>query len=255
MRLNGFGVFLIIVLLSNNGFAENVPSVVPGGFVDLAKVDSSILTELRYYTSWNFMGRPIQGYKSNTCFLTHKAADALSNVQKHVESLGYSLLVFDCYRPQKAVNEFVAWSKDKKDLKMQKIFYPQELKDTLFEHGYISSKSGHSRGSTVDLTLVPKNNEKRAGDELRFLETFTDCRNITPEQVPGQVFMGTSYDCFSKAASGADRSIDIKAQENRKLLKASMEKFGFIAYAKEWWHYTLKDEPFKKQYFDFDIKP
>lgn len=227
---------------------------VADGFVDLKKVDPSIFVEMRYFSSWNFIGKPIAGYKSNTCYLTKKAAEALVRVQKQLKEHDYSLLVFDCYRPKKAVQEFLRWTRDSKDMRMKTIFYPDEEKQTLISRGYISSKSGHSRGSTLDLTIIKKDTplRERSG-YLTFQEESVDCRKQKDIESTAQLDMGTMYDCFSILANQAARTISESAKKNRSLLKTAMEKQGFVGYDKEWWHFTLKAEPFPDSYFDFDV--
>lgn len=217
------------------------------GFVDAATIVRGLQVEMRYLKDWNFLGRPVRGYEANKCFLTNQAAAALAKVQADLSSKGLSLLAFDCYRPQRAVDDFVAWAKDLKDQKMKKLFYPQEPKEKLFEREYIASRSGHSRGSTIDLTLL----RKTGGS---YNEFAADCRKPRDITSTGQLDMGTMYDCFDPAASTASLDVGEEARKNRQLLKAAMEKHGFTNYAKEWWHYTLRDEPFKDRYFDFPVR-
>ncbi len=223
------------------------------GFVDLSKVDPSIHVEIRYSTNWNFVGHKIAGYQANKCYLSKVAAETLSKVQADLKPQGYSLLVFDCYRPQRAVNEFVAWTKNPKEEKMKKIFYPDEPKDQLIERGYIADKSSHSRGSTVDITIVKISDVKSKLRGFNFQEKMSDCRNHKNNE-NAQLNMGTGFDCFSVLASTENPEISEVAKKHRNLLKSSMEKYGFINYPKEWWHYTLKNEPFKDQYFDFLVE-
>lgn len=236
-------------------FAGKAPaqakSAMPPEFVDVKTLNSQILVEARYTQSWNFIGSPIEGYRSGKCYLSKKAAQALANVQKDLTKEGLSLLVFDCYRPQKAVNHFVRWSKAPQDIKMKTIFYPEEAKETLFNRGYIASRSGHSRGSTVDLTLVRLPLGNRASS---FKEDVTDCRITKDIEKTGQLDMGTTFDCFSELSHTESPQVSEKAQKNRQLLKSFMEKHGFKNYSKEWWHYTLADESHKNEYFDFDVE-
>lgn len=228
------------------------------GFVDISEVNDEIYVEMRYATDWNFVGRVITGYKSNKCFLTVEAAEALSKVQKLIQVSGYSLLVFDCYRPQRSVTEFLDWTRDSTDQKMKKIFYPKEPKEKLVERGYIADKSGHSRGSTVDLTLIKSSKvqvtNKPAMSGASFHEDNIDCRLPKNIESTGQVNMGTSFDCFDKLANTANPKVMGEAKKNRQILKEAMEKSGFANYPKEWWHFTLKDEPHKDKYFDFVVQ-
>lgn len=217
------------------------------GFVDAATLARGLQVELRYLKDWNFLGRPVRGYEANRCYLTRPAATALAKVQAELVERKRSLLVFDCYRPQRAVDDFVAWAKDLKDQKMKNFFYPDEAKEKLFAREYIASKSGHSRGSTVDLTIVLKTGGP-------FTELAADCRAPKNIAATGQLDMGTSYDCFDVAANTANLNVGAEARANRQLLKTLMEKHGFQNYAKEWWHYTLRDEPFPDRYFDFPVR-
>jgi D-alanyl-D-alanine dipeptidase len=149
------------------------------------------------------------------------------------------------------VDQFAAWTKDAANSKMKSIYYPEEAKATLFERGYIDAKSGHSRGSTVDLTLIRKNEKSDA--PLAYKENITDCRKTNGIEKTGQLDMGTTFDCFSELANTANPGVSKEALANREILKAAMEKAGFRNYQKEWWHYTLKQEPYTKDYFDFEV--
>lgn len=237
---------LILFLFSLSTFAVSEKDL-----VDIKEVDPSILVEARYYGQHNFLGRVVHGYYANKCFLLKDAARALSEAQKEAKKKGYSLKVYDCYRPQKAVDHFVKWAKDLNDKKMKAEFYPKESKMTLFERGYIATKSGHSRGSTVDLTLVKlpiiSSEIYKDGDKLK------DCR-IKERYKDNSIDMGTGYDCFDELSHTLNPKNSTNALQNRLLLKSIMEKSGFQNYLKEWWHYTLKDEPNKNSYFNVDVK-
>jgi len=191
--------------------------------VDIRTVDPTIAVEGRYATSHNFIGRPIKGYLAERCLLTPEAAAALGKVQGELRQFGMSLRVYDCYRPQRAVNDFIEWSKDDSDQKMKQEFYPHVEKSEAFKLGYLAEKSGHSRGSTVDLTII------------------------------GLDF-GTTYDFFDERANTANPNVSSEAKVNRLLLKSVMEKFGFKYYDKEWWHFTLANEPYPDSYFDVEVK-
>lgn len=225
------------------------------GFVDIQTVNPSIKVEARYATEWNFIGRVIEGYRANRCYLTAKAAQALDKVQKDVAKDGYSLLVFDCYRPQRAVNQFGAWTKDSADTRMKAQYYPEEPKDGLIKRGYIASKSGHSRGSTIDLTLVRANvSAKSASKPLFFKEPISDCRKTKGIEDSGQLDMGTTYDCFSELANTENSSLPAEVLKRRNYLKTAMQRHGFENYPKEWWHFTLVGEPYKDEFFDFEVQ-
>ncbi len=217
------GILFVLVLVAAGRLGRD------SDFVSLASVDPSIILEMRYYGAHNFLGRPVRGYGAPQCLLTKEAAKALSAVQAEAKKRGLSLKVYDCYRPQRAVDDFVAWAKDLSDIKMKKEFYPHVPKTELFKEGYIAAKSGHSRGSTVDLTLVRKFHNKNLD-------------------------MGTGFDFFDIRAHTDNPEIGARQRSNRLLLKSLMEKQGFKNLPEEWWHYTLNPEPFPKRYFDFEIK-
>lgn len=204
-------------------------SQLPKGFVYVDEVIPSAQYDIRYYGDNNFIGSRIKGYEAPLAILTSDAAKALKKVNEDLESQGYRLKIIDAYRPQKAVNHFVSWSKDPKDTLMKETFYPDIDKKKLFKLGYLSSKSGHSRGSTVDLTMV----FKRTGEE---------------------VDMGSPVDFLGPISSHGSTLINKEQRKHRYILKTAMVKQGFKPYTKEWWHYTLKNEPFPDTYFNFDVK-
>lgn len=224
----------------------------PGQFVSVTDMDSTIQLDIRYYTANNFTGRQIKGYNSAKCILAIETAKALTTAQKQANTYGYSIKVYDCYRPQRAVSDFVEWAKDTEDIKMQHRFYPAVPKNELFNRGYIAEKSGHSRGSTMDLTLVPLNTRQPENMPDNILY---DCRLQMSERYPdNSIDMGTGYDCFDELAHTDNPLIDNTARKNRILLRQIMESAGFVNYDKEWWHYTLKDERFPDTYFDFPVQ-
>lgn len=238
---------------SQQSQTESTP--VPSGFVDLTTLAPDVRVEMRYATSWNFFGKPVPGYRANRCYLTREAATALAKVQEEVSKQGYSLLVFDCYRPQRAVDAFVQWTNEGPDSPTKAFFYPAESRELLIKRGYIASKSGHSRGSVVDLTLVKTTRlPVQETDGLQFKEAFGDCRFTKEIESTGQLDMGTAYDCFSELSHTDSPKISKRAKKNRQILKSAMEKHGFSNYELEWWHFVLKDEPYKDQYFDFDVR-
>ncbi|MFI9101047.1 M15 family metallopeptidase [Streptomyces fildesensis] len=199
----------------------------PKAFVALRDVDPTILQEIRYATAHNFVGVPIDGYRQPICLLTRPAAEALHAAQSKLLRRGYSLKVYDCYRPQRAVDHFVAWAKDLDDQRMKSEFYPNVDKSRLFEDGYIAAKSGHSRGSTMDVTIV-----RLSG---------------------GSVDMGTPFDYFDTLSHTLDPRIQGVQRQNRLLLKSTLEGLGFVNLAEEWWHYTYTPERFPDTYFDFPV--
>jgi zinc D-Ala-D-Ala dipeptidase len=199
----------------------------PADFVDAATVVPGLVVEMRYAGSHNFVGRPIDGYQAPHCLLTREAADALAAVARDLAPR-YLIKVFDCYRPTRAVANFVRWARDLRDVAGKPEFYPDVDKRTLFRDGYIAAYSGHSRGATVDLTLAQPD-----GTELD---------------------MGTHFDFFSPKSWTADPSISLAAHANRILLATAMRHRGFRPYDREWWHFTLRNEPFPQTYFDFPVK-
>jgi D-alanyl-D-alanine dipeptidase len=205
-----------------------VAQVPPAAFVDAATVVPALIVDMRYAGAHNFVGRPIPGYDAARCRLTPPAGAALAEVARDLAPRGLVLKVFDCYRPTRAVASFMRWARDLNDTAGKAEFYPQIDKRTLFRDGYIAARSGHSRGSTVDITLA-----EAGGRELD---------------------MGTPFDFFSPRSSPADPSVAGAARANRALLAAAMRRRGFRPYAKEWWHFTLAREPFPATYFDFPVR-
>ncbi len=252
-------VLLSIALASDPTSADPLkaaePSFPPPGFVDLSSSHPDIQVEMRYASKWNFTGHVVPGYRTNKCYLTDKTAWALHRVQARVAKKGYSLLLLDCYRPAQAVRAFVDWTHSGADLKMKSIFYPDEPKSTLIERGYIADHSGHSRGSTVDLTLIKKPATSSSKDTpLRYKESGGDCRDTRDIERTGQLDMGTAYDCFSELANTDHPNTSSKAALHRKTLRDAMESEGFQNYPKEWWHFTLKNEPHPAKEFDFPVE-
>lgn len=197
------------------------------GFVNVSLLAPGVVVDMRYAGSNNFIGRPIRGYEAPVCWLSQAAAEALAQVQRDLEAFGHGLKVYDCYRPQRAVNDFVAWADDPNDRVNAARFYPHVAKSDLIPQGYIASRSGHSRGSTVDLTLVDAE-----GRELD---------------------MGGEFDFFDPRSWPQDASITPEQRANRMLLRLAMQARGFRPYDKEWWHFTLENEPYPDTYFDFRV--
>jgi D-alanyl-D-alanine dipeptidase len=201
---------------------------IPEGFVYLENIAPSINAELQYLSNNNFIGKPIDGYKSNCTIMTLEAANSLKKIQKEILKKGICLKILDAYRPQQAVDQFVTWAKVLNDTLMKKQYYPTVPKAELFKQGYIASKSGHSRGSTVDITLV----HSKTGIELD---------------------MGSTYDFFGIQSHPFFKGISKRQKKNRMLLRKVMLDNGFVPYENEWWHFTLKKEPFPSTYFNFFI--
>ncbi|MDA0183413.1 M15 family metallopeptidase [Solirubrobacter phytolaccae] len=229
------------------------PTAPAGAFVDLHDVAPTIVVEMRYRTTHNFLGRRVPGYRENTCILTRQAAEALARVQERVSKSRLTLKVYDCYRPQRSVDAFVAWAKDLDDTRMKAEFYPRVRKNRLFKDGYIAAQSGHSRGSTVDLTLVrtpPRKQEQYTrGERLR------DCTAKAGVRFgDNSLDMGTGYDCFDPLSHTYNARVGDEQHQNRLLLREPMYDAGFKGLKEEWWHFTLRDEPFPETFFDFPVE-
>ncbi|MFP3989960.1 M15 family metallopeptidase [Streptomyces sp. E11-3] len=224
----------------------------PEEFVALRSVDRTIIQEMRYFTPHNFVGERIDGYRQPLCILTRQSAEALRLAQRELLRQGYSLKVYDCYRPQRAVNHFVRWAKDLDDERMKQEFYPQVDKSRLFEDGYIAEKSGHSRGSTVDLTLVKL--PAKPTRPYRPGEPLVPCYAPQDERFPDNaVDTGTGFDCFDTLSHTDDPRITAEQRANRDLLKDTLADVGFHNLPEEWWHFTHQGEPFPDTYFDFPV--
>jgi D-alanyl-D-alanine dipeptidase len=214
-------------------------------FVDIKDVDPTIVVDARYATELNFTGKVVPGYKAPKCLLTLEAAQALAKAQAVLKPMGLRLKTYDCYRPQEAVTAFMVWANSKDNPHLKRFYYPAEQIEKLFERGYIAERSGHSRGSTVDLTIVPIATNKVLNGSAR--GTCTDVKLAYDQD--GSLNMGTSFDCFDEKSSTANEKVAPASRANRLLLKTIMEQAGFKNYEKEWWHYTLINEPFPDRYF------
>ncbi|KOU74307.1 D-alanyl-D-alanine dipeptidase [Streptomyces sp. MMG1533] len=246
-----FAALLAVTATSATARASTDPKA-PEDFVALRTVDPTILQEMRYFTPHNFVGERIDGYRQPICILTRPAAEALHRAQVSLLSRGYTLKVYDCYRPQRAVNHFVRWAKDLDDQAMKGEFYPDVDKTRLFEDGYIAEKSGHSRGSTMDLTIV----KLPAKPTRPYVpgEPLVPCYAPKSERFPdNSVDMGTGFDCFDTLSHTLDPRIEGEQRANRLLLKSTLEDLGFVNLAEEWWHYTYKPEAYPDTYFDFPV--
>ena len=200
----------------------------PRGFVLLADHVPGIILEMRYYSTYNFIGERIDGYEEPCAILTMEAARALKAVSNELLVQGYRLKVFDAYRPTGAVKHFVLWGIEDQDIRMKPYFYPDLEKQELFSRGYISKQSSHSRGSTVDLTLL----DMRTGKELD---------------------MGSPFDLFGEISHPDYRGITDEQYQNRMLLRRAMFRNGFVPIDCEWWHFTLENEPYPDTYFKFPV--
>ncbi len=210
-------------------------------FVNLAEAVPDVILEIRYYSTYNFIGTRVDGYEEPVALLTRQAADSLRAVSDDLIKQGYRLKVYDAYRPQCAVDHFVRWAADVSDTLMRRYFYPDVPRNKLFEYGYIAKRSGHTRGSTVDVTLFDMTTEK-------------------------EVDMGGTFDWFGRESHpsyGGDpktgrykgnAKITAEQFHNRMILREAMLRHGFKPIGEEWWHFTLKNEPFPDTYFTFPVK-
>ncbi|MCY4264446.1 MAG: M15 family metallopeptidase [Gammaproteobacteria bacterium] len=228
LRLIAYSFTLGLVLCASSGSADNAVSTQPEEFVAIP-ADGPIRTELRYFTANNFVGERVLGYQSPTVYMTQQTYEALLEVAKELAVFSLGLKVFDAYRPQRAVDHFVRWARELADVRMKSQYYPRVDKANLISEGYIANRSGHSRGSTVDLTLI----DLVSGDELD---------------------MGTPWDFFDSASWGDSDQVTAEQRANRALLRIMMTRHGFNSLREEWWHFTLADEPFPETYFDFPVQ-
>lgn len=199
-------------------------------FVLLSDHVESALEEIRYYTTYNFVGDRIAGYEQPVAIMTKEAALALKGVSDEMQSRGLKLKIFDAYRPATAVRHFMAWGQDDDDRRMKQYFYPDIEKRDLFRLGYIAARSSHSRGSTVDLTLVDMGSDR-------------------------EIDMGSPFDFFGEKSHPDYPGVTAQQRENRMMLRDVMLRHGFEPLDCEWWHFTLKDEPFPDTYFEFPVNP
>lgn len=219
------------VALALAGCASQQPALLarPDGFIDASTVVPGLVVEMRYAGAHNFVGRQVDGYETPVCLLTRQAVAALISVQAELRARGQGLKVFDCYRPARAVADFAAWARDLSDQRTKAEFYPNVDKRRLFELGYIAERSGHSRGSTFDVTVL----DLATGAELD---------------------MGTAFDLFDPRSWPTDESVSPGARANRLALQRVMIAHGFRSLREEWWHFTLVDEPYPETYFDFPVR-
>jgi D-alanyl-D-alanine dipeptidase len=224
---------LWIGLAAACGGGPREPEPPPGPpLVSVADLDASIRLDIRYAGPDNFVGVPIDGYEAAKCLLAEPAARALAAVQADLQSVGYGLLVFDCYRPQRAVDQFLRWANDAADERTKAAHYPRVPKHELVARGYIAPKSAHSRGSAVDVAL------------LRF-DSWGGADRVD---------MGTAFDFFDERSHGDARDLSEGARESRALLRQAMVRRGFRPLREEWWHFTFQPEPYPTLYFDVPVR-
>ncbi len=217
-------------------------------FVYLRDVDPSIQQDMRYAQNDNFTTKPVPGYEAAECVLVREAAEALKAAQAELKPMGLSLKVYDCYRPTQAVAAFVAWAKEPDNPEAKLTHYPDLPKSALFPE-YIATRSGHSRGATVDITLVPLDTSQAADDKGEPVA----CTSAAPSD--NSLDMGTSFDCFDPKANTAAPGLTPEQRQNRQMLLDVMSRHGFKNYPKEIWHYTFEPEPYPDTFFDFPIEP
>lgn len=205
------------------------PEYDSSAFVNLTDIVPDAILEIRYYSTYNFVGSRIDGYEQPVALLTREAADSLKAVCDELKANGYRIKIWDAYRPQRAVNHFVRWAESLSDTAMKKVFYPMLDKSQLFEQGYIYARSSHSRGSTVDLTLI----DAATGKELD---------------------MASPFDWFGEESRPGFPCRLYSQSENRLVLRNAMQRHGFEGIDSEWWHFTLRNEPFPDSYFDFPVR-
>lgn len=205
------------------------PEMDSSAFVNITDVIPDVILEIRYYSTYNFVGARIDGYEQPVALMTRQAADSLKAVSDELKANGYRLKIWDAYRPQTAVNHFIRWAENLSDTAMKAVFYPMVDKSVLFEQGYIYARSSHSRGSTVDLTLV----DAATGKELD---------------------MGTPFDWFGVESHPDYACTLYRHSENRLVLRNAMLRHGFAPIDSEWWHFTLSPEPFPDTYFTFPVR-
>ena len=245
-----FFLFIVAaVLFAGCEKQKDDPTMDRSGFVVITDVIPDAILEIRYYSTYNFVGTRIDGYLQPVALLTKQAADSLKAVSDDVKAQGYRLKIYDAYRPQMGVNHFVRWAENITDTMMKSYFYPDLNKSVLFEQEYIYERSGQTRGSTVDLTLFDMRTEK----EVDMGGTFDW---FGPESHPD--FCGnpeTGVYTGDNSKSPAGRSITAEQFENRMILRRAMLRHGFKALDSEWWHFTLANEPYPDTYFNFPVRP
>jgi D-alanyl-D-alanine dipeptidase len=244
---------LVLIFIAAIAATPCAAEEMANGFVYLRDVDPTILQDMRYAGTGNFTGHTVNGYDAPECVLVREAAEGLKAVQAEVKTKGLSLKVYDCYRPARAVKALVDWSKLPDDAKAKATYYPALPKSALFPD-YIALVSGHSRGATMDLTLVPL--DATAVPPSASLGEALACTAAQGQRAPdASLDMGTAFDCFDAKANTESPGLPPEQRQNREMLVDVMRRHGFKNYEKEWWHYTLENEPFPSTIFDFPIEP
>ena len=228
-------------------------NALPHGFVYIEDIDKSIRVNLKYYTNDNFIGRRVPHYKANRGIMTRDTAIALSKAQKKFLAKGYSIVIYDAYRPASSVKYFMEWMKDESDNFRKKYHYPYVEQKKDMKDVYIASKSGHSRGSTVDMTVI------RTEKKLLTLSNYKERKfngKVYPFNNDNTIDCGTSYDLMDPASWSDNNPMKFTSKQlyNRNFIRSIMESSGFKVLPEEWWHFSLEKETFPKTYFDFDIQ-
>ena len=242
----------LVALLALSFFAPVRAQTLPGDFVYLRDIDPSIIQDIRYATSNNFVGRPLAGYDAGECVVKREVGLRLKAVQQELAAQNLSLKMFDCYRPARASLDMVKWSQNGRETAAERRYNPKIPKTELFRLGYIASRSQHSTGAALDLTLV----DLRADNSARYdpLKIYADCTAPVEARAPeGSVDMGTGYDCTDPKGHTAAASINAEQRAWRKRLVAAMARQGFVNYSKEWWHFSLPGAGGAA--YDFPIQP
>ncbi len=249
MKLSWRFGWICCLLLTVPALAE-AGEALPEGFIRLREIAPGIRQDIRYASVFNFTGAAVAGYGRADCVLTQAAGQALIRVEARLGTSGYALKLFDCYRPARAVRAFLTWAGDGKASDFAQVFHPDIAKDMLVARGFIASVSSHSRGSTVDVGLI-----SRVEPALPTPAGGGRCDGPL-QQRPQETSLdlGTSFDCFSARSAGRDPSVGSDALRHRTLLRDAMKAEGFRGYSREWWHFTLANEPFPKSIFDFAIE-
>lgn len=221
-------IIALVALLATGCAKQQDPTTDRSGFVVVTDIVPDAILEIRYFSTYNFVGERIDGYEQPVALLTREAADSLKAVNEELKAHGYRIKIWDAYRPQRAVNHFIRWAENTRDTAMKDFFYPMVDKSQLFEKQYIMARSGHSRGSTIDLTLV----DAHTGKELD---------------------MGSPFDWFGDESHPDYPCKLYRQSENRLTLRNAMLRHGFKGIDSEWWHFTLIEEPYPDTYFDFPV--
>lgn len=247
------GLALFLALSAAPASAQTPdPAQRPADIVDIREVIPDVALDIRYITAHNFLGRPVEGYEAPKCLLTRRAAQALALVQNELRPHGLTLKIYDCYRPQRAVDDFVAWARDVNDTTARREFYPTLDKAVLFPQGYIAERSGHSRGSTVDLAIAPLPlPDQPAWDPQHQVECF---KPAAQRYQDNSLDFGTGFDCFHELSHSLNPAVEPTQRAHRALLRTLMDRYGFNGLSEEWWHYTLRNEPYPSTYFDFPVR-